>query len=450
MSDDCFVVALVSGKGGTGKTTLTANFAVELASAPRVRAGDGAGEKNRVLVIDNDYATGGTSYLLAGGERLKTGAESQLIAPQTCFYDCYARRIPAPQVTPLRLLFEDKSVGEFEIHVLLNSLNWWKTPLPDFVDESEQPLVALETSTDGFLDWELLPYYEHLIAHFRRFYDFIIIDSRGGADTRASVAAVVADSVVIVTEPGDVAGKQDVSFVQSLRSLAEQIDRRVGGVSVIYNRVLANEKRTRDRNSDLTVIGRLPISQNVVQCYRNTELIFERRPLDPFCIEAIKAFEARFPGIKGICQTRRKWARTYLRLKNFCEDAGGVLKRATVAASLILGIGVTVLAGGTILRSEETVSWIGFFLPLLAVFAGGVLGFGAWRNAFDTDRRPQQIVWGSAGTLAVLASIVLAVVVARGVGRIKEGLPVSDGKSGDVPGFESVSQPEGAEPSSGP
>jgi len=33
MTNECFVVAFVSGKGGTGKTTLTANFAVELASA---------------------------------------------------------------------------------------------------------------------------------------------------------------------------------------------------------------------------------------------------------------------------------------------------------------------------------------------------------------------------------------------------------------------------------
>ncbi|MEO0448665.1 MAG: ParA family protein, partial [Verrucomicrobiota bacterium] len=250
MSNECFVVALVSGKGGTGKTTLTANFGVELASAWRGRGIELSEEKNRVLVIDNDYATGGASYLLAGGERLKTGVESQMIQPQTCFYDCYSRRIPPQDVTPLRLLFEDRTMGEFEVHVLLNSLGWWKTPLPEMMDEGESPMP--ETESAGFVDRELLPYYESLIEHFRLFYDYIIIDSRGGADMRASVAAVVADSIVIVTEPGEVAEKQDLSFVQSLRMLAAQIDRRVGGVSVIYNRVLENEKKTRDRSSDLT------------------------------------------------------------------------------------------------------------------------------------------------------------------------------------------------------
>lgn len=422
MNEDCFVVALVSGKGGTGKTTLTANFAVELASAARTAA-NGSGEKNRVLVIDNDYATGGTSYLLAGGERLKTGVESQMIQPRTCFYDCYAQRIPPEQVTPLRLLFEDKSVGEFEVHVLLNSLTWWRTPLPGAVDEDEEPVFFQDASAQGFLDRELLPYYETLIRHFRQFYDYIIIDSRGGADTRASVAAVVADSVVIVTEPGEVAGKQDVSFVQSLRSLAEQIDRRIGGVSVIYNRVLSNEKRVRDRHSDLTVIGRLPISQNVVQCYRNTELIFERRPLDAFCIEAIKAFEARFPGVRGICQIRRRWARTYLRLKNFCADSSIVFKRATVAAALILGVGVAALAGGAILRTEAALLWIGFLTPVLTGCAGAVLAFSAWRNGFDTDQRPQQLLWGAAGGVVLLAAIAVSLVMAKGVDRIREGLP---------------------------
>ena len=423
MNEDCFVVALVSGKGGTGKTTLTANFAVELASAPRNPGGGLSGDKNRVLVIDNDYATGGTSYLLAGGERLKSGVESQMIQLRTCFYDCYAHRIPPDQVTPLRLLFEDKSVGEFEVHVLLNSLGWWKSPLPGAFDEEEEPMLLADVTPQGFVDREVLPYYEALIKHFRHYYDYIIIDSRGGADTRASVAAVVADSIVIVTEPGEVAGKQDVSFVHSLRSLAEQIDRRIGGVSVIFNRVLANEKTVKDRHTDLTVIGRLPISQNVVQCYRNTELIFERRPLDDFCIEAIKAFEARFPGVRGICQTRRRWARTYLRLKNFCSDSGIVFKRVTVAGSLILGFGVAVLAGGAILRTDAALMWIGFLAPLLTVCAGAVLAFSAWRNVFDTDHRAPQVLWGTAGALALLVSIAVSLIMAKGVDRIREDLP---------------------------
>jgi hypothetical protein len=157
MTNECFVVAFVSGKGGTGKTTLTANFAVELASASRARPGDILESKNRVLVIDNDYATGGASYLLAGGERLRSGSESSMIRPTSCFYDCYANHIPPPQVTPLRLLFEDKTVGEFQVDVLLNSLAWWKAPLPGSISEDEQTEIILEPHAEGFIDRKLLP-----------------------------------------------------------------------------------------------------------------------------------------------------------------------------------------------------------------------------------------------------------------------------------------------------
>jgi cellulose biosynthesis protein BcsQ len=404
MTNECFVVAFVSGKGGTGKTTLTANFAVELASASRARRGEILESKNRVLVIDNDYATGGASYLLAGGERLRSGIESAMIRPTSCFYDCYANHIPPNQVTPLRLLFEDKAVGEFQVDVLLNSLAWWKAPLPDSVSEDEQPEIVLEPQAEGFIDRNLLPYYEALMGRFRREYDYIIIDSRGGADTRASVAAVIADSIVIVTEPGDVAGKQDMSFVHSLRTLAQQIGRSVGGVSVIYNRVLGSERdqRKERRPSDLTVIGRLPISETVVQCYRNTELVFERKPLDPFCIEAVRAFEARFPGEVGLCQLRSKRAKTLLAIREFAQHASQILTRTLVFIALLLGIWLVMLAG------QPTILWLGGIVPLV-LFGGGVLIATGVQEAIAAEKQVARIAWIVLGASALILSLFIAI-----------------------------------------
>lgn len=413
MTNECFVVAFVSGKGGTGKTTLTANFAVELASASRARRGDILESKNRVLVIDNDYATGGASYLLAGGERLRSGAESSMIQPTSCFYDCYSNHIPPSQVTPLRLLFEDKTVGEFQVDVLLNSLAWWKAPLPGSMSEEEQIEIVLEPHAEGFIDRNLLPYYESLMERFRAEYDYIIIDSRGGADTRASVAAVVADSIVIVTEPGDVAGKQDMSFVQSLRTLSQQIGRSVGGVSLIYNRVLDSERdqRRERRPGDLTVIGRLPISETVVQCYRNTELVFERKPLDPFCIEAVRAFAARFPGEIGLCQLRSKRAKTLLAIRQTAHQAGQILTRLVVFVTLSLGMWLFMLQG------RPTIPWLGGIVPLV-LFSGGVLVATAVTETITAERQSARVIWILLGVTALLLGSFLALNLSVLIGKL--------------------------------
>jgi len=404
MTNECFVVAFVSGKGGTGKTTLTANFAIELASASRARRGEILESKNRVLVIDNDYATGGSSYLLAGGERLRSGVESNMIQPNSCFYDCYSNHIPPNLVAPLRLLFEDKTVGEFQVDVLLNSLAWWRAPLPGSMSEDEQPEIALEPHAEGFMDRNLLPYYESLMGRFRKEYDYIIIDSRGGADTRASVAAVVADSIVIVTEPGDVAGKQDLSFVHSLRTLSQQIGRSVGGVSIIYNRVLGSERdqRKEKRPSDLTVIGRLPISETVVQCYRNTELVFERKPLDPFCIEAIRAFESRFPGEVGLCQLRSKRAKLLLAVRTMAYRSSQVLARLVVFLALLLGIWLVMLAG------QPNALWLASMIPMV-LFGGGVLIATGVHQATGAEKLFPRILWGLLGTCALGLSLFIAI-----------------------------------------
>ena len=413
---------LSAAKAVPEKTTLTANFAVELASSRHENSPEGKDWKNRVLVIDNDYATGGASYLLAGGERLKSGAEAGMIHPQTCFYDCYSQKIPPGNVSPLRLMFEAPAVGEFEVAVLLNNLAWWKTPLAAH-DEVELPEIEPDAEGEDFLDRNLLPYYEELMSRFRREYDFILIDSRGGADTRASVAAVVADSVVIVTEPGEVAGKQDLSFVQTLHSLAQAVNREVGDVSVVYNRVLDSERHRVGRDSVLSVIGRLPISQNVVEAYRNTLLIFESKPLDPFCIEAVRTFESRFPNQRGICHAKRNVAEMLLRIRNFCANATSILQWSVVALVVVLAFGLLWFLPKSGPQWDGALTWLSIALPIAALGAGGVFAFGGFRNAFEFSNRAKQIGWCVGGVGLLIVSAIVAWSVAQGLEAAKEELP---------------------------
>jgi len=425
MSSKAVVIAFVSGKGGTGKTTITANFGMELASAQHPGAPEGKDWKNRVLIIDNDYATGGGSYLLAGGERLRSGFESNLIQANSCFFDCYKEKIPADQVAPLMLGFEHDMVGEFEVHVMLNSLAWWTTTSPTSVDEQEQTEIDLDERAENFLDDQLMPYYETLIERFKYEYDYILIDSRGGADTRAAAAAVIADSIVIVTEPGEVAGKQDLSFVRSLRELSTSLGRPMSKVAFIYNRVIDGERARATPKEDLPVIGRLPISQQVVQCYRNTELIFESHPMDPFCVEAVRAFGKVFPGIEGVCHAKRRAAERRITVETWASRVSSYLKYALVGLAFLVALGTAWTLNGSGAQLGPALTWLGYLIPISALLAGGVLGSLGVLEALKRQERSWLIGWASFGGAVMLFALVLGLMAGRGLLTAKNEAPKS-------------------------
>lgn len=415
MSTKAVVIAFVSGKGGTGKTTLTANFGMELASAQHPGAPDGKDWKNRVLIIDNDYATGGGSYLLAGGERLRSGFESDLIQANSCFFDCYKQKIPANRVAPLALGFEHEMVGEFEVHVMLNSLEWWKTPNPSRVDEQEQGQIDLDQRAENYVDDQLMPYYEALIERFKYEYDYILIDSRGGADTRAAAAAVIADSIVIVTEPGEVAGKQDLAFVRSLRELSQSLGRPMSKVSFIYNRVIDGERSRARPVEDLPVLGQLPISQQVVQSYRDTELIFEAHPLDPFCVEAVRAFNKVFPNIEGVCHAKRRLAERKILVETWCNKVTHWVKYSLVILAILVALGTAWNLNGSPGHLSGALTWLGIMIPVSTLLGGVVLGAAGVLEALKKDKRSWLIAWASLGGAAILFALFLGIMAGHGL-----------------------------------
>jgi hypothetical protein len=161
-------------------------------------------------------------------------------------------------------------------------------------------------------------------------------------------------------------------------------------------------RRKEKRPSDLTVIGRLPISETVVQCYRNTELVFERKPLDPFCIEAIRAFESRFPGEVGLCQLRSKRAKLLLAVRTIAYRSSQVLARLVVFLALLLGIWLVMLAG------QPNGLWLASMIPMV-LFGGGVLIATGVHQATGAEKLFPRILWGLLGTCALGLSLFIAV-----------------------------------------
>ena len=422
---ECYILSFISGKGGTGKTTITANFAAEFASSIHHAETDRKqGRKNRVLVIDNDYATGGASYLLAGGERLKSGAEADLIIAESCFYDCYTEGISPTRAKPLRLVFEAPRVGEYRVDVMLNSLDWWKPP-----EQPENPDGAAENAEAGaegeeiltdeaeiapeptpeklaFSDTKLLDYYQQLLSRFRNEYDYILIDCRGGAETRASLAALLADSVVVVTEPGDIAYKQDETLFRSLYQLSQKLKIPLENVSLLYNRVLRSDEVVQVEG-EFPIAGTLPLSEAVVNCYRNSQLIFEHKPFDRFSKQALSTIHEFFPHCKGIGYHSRFTAKAFGLMSPFLRFSNGVL-------GIALGVLVFILSMG--LGFAPALIWI---LPLTIFAASCTLGFTLLLQSIKKHPDQEYIYWLVGGALVLLLGTVASVSSSKAVPKIQ-------------------------------
>lgn len=423
-TEECYVLTFISGKGGTGKTTITANFAAELASSTHRSEPKKGGRKNRILVIDNDYATGGASYLLAGGERLKTGAEAELIVAESCFYDCYTEGISPSRAKPLRLVFEAPRVGEYRVDVMLNSLDWWKPPEkepePDSGEENDEPIIeGDEVLSDeaeipaeptpeklAFSDTKLLDYYQQLLSRFRTEYDYILIDCRGGAETRASIAALLADSVVTVTEPGDIAYKQDETLFRSLYQLSQKLNIPLDNVSLLYNRVLRSDEVVQVEG-EFKIAGTLPLSEAVVNCYRNSQLIFEHKPFDRFSRSALNTIQEFFPHCKGIGHHSRFTAKAFSLVPHFLKASNNILRIALAVLVFVLFMG---------LAFAPPLIWA---LPVTIFVAGCTLGFSVLLKSIKKYPKQEYIGWLVGGIALILLGGIGASVTKKSVPKIQ-------------------------------
>jgi len=139
----------------------------------------------------------------------------------------------------------------------------------------------------------------------------------------------------------------------------------------------------------------------VVQCYRNTELVFERKPLDPFCIEALRAFEARFPGEVGLCQLRSRQAKTLLAIREFAQHTSQILARALVFVALLLGISLLMLAG------QPTPQWLFGIIPLV-LFGGGVRIATGVQEGIVAEKMLPRIAWIALGACCIGSLLFIA------------------------------------------
>lgn len=155
----CKTIAVVSGKGGSGKTMLTATIAKIL---------DESGSS--VLLIDADFGTAGLTYYLALNEVTNISVG----------------------LTNLFSTLEKTALHYEKVIEPLKSYNH-----TDFIGVGDHRRYKENGESDFFYD-----YFEQFITKIKeeKEYDYIIVDCRGGIDDESLTVCKSSDEIIIVAE----------------------------------------------------------------------------------------------------------------------------------------------------------------------------------------------------------------------------------------------------------
>jgi len=274
------VLCFVSAKGGTGKTILSATAAYLLMRSDM-----------RVLVIDADFSTRGLSlYLL--GSILQSG--DLIIRQRNCLAEAVLSEIKVEEVEPLSLLREG-----IAYQAIISNEKVWKGGVPD------DRFLGGVTSSGSEMPPLVINYYNFLnklCKRFRKEFDYIIIDTRGGYDFTSAAPALVADGYIVVIEADKISVEQVAGFKEKIDEFANMIGDKTGDKKeaflkgFIINKAIFSPEdmgfpEDLLRRYEAKTFGVIPFDRNAIRAYqlKDVPLSFEKYQDSNFCFYTLKA-----------------------------------------------------------------------------------------------------------------------------------------------------------------
>jgi MinD superfamily P-loop ATPase len=276
-------VAIASGKGGTGKTTLSTNLAAYLAETrPVVLADLDVEEPNSGLFIKGEAVAqapchkmvprwlpeacrvcGNCAEVCRFNAVLNVGEEI-LLFPELC-HSCYACSELCPTDS---LPMTPKRIGELT-HYRLEQIDFVEGKL-DIGEEQAVPVIA---QTIGYVD-------DHFPPETLR-----LFDAPPGTSCPVIEASRGSDFVILVTESTPF-GLNDLTLaVETMRVLGQTF-----GVVINRDGIGDDSVAQYCKAEQIPVIARIPNDREIAECYAAGRLIYPEVPTFKNALEQIAAF----------------------------------------------------------------------------------------------------------------------------------------------------------------
>lgn len=400
------IITFVSPKGGTGKTVLAASTCYWLTKCGK-----------RVLAVDGDFSTRGLSlYLL--GSALESGMEIQ---DYNCLAEFVRGQISIDRVSP-RLIMRDG----LDFNILLSNQHLWRGGVPDekllgVTDPDDSGNTIEEEEGEGEISLAALYFRSltELFEKFRREYDYIIVDTRGGYDFSSAVPAILSDGYVIILEADQVSLDQIHGFIKSVEEFAEGLNIISHLRGFIVNKALHTiddryfpEQLAKAHSA--TTFATIPFDRSCVRAYQVKDLPPTRYPESGFSYHSLKAVEnlvAPKLNWSGADDSRREFSRLLDYTKAKWQARQRVEKMTDVSSFLQIGLFVFISLSYFLYRVFGA-DWAlpGFYVLLMCyvLFSLGGASIASLRIMQHQELRSRwrTLIFGSFGVLWTVVLVV--------------------------------------------
>lgn len=264
-------IAIASGKGGTGKTTLAVNLALKAAESQNTMLLDLDVEEpnDRIFIQGEEVATNQITRAIPGWDQkacnlcgkcsvwckynaiIKLG-ETIMVLPQLC-HSCYA----CSELCPVQALpMQQQPLGLIK-HSKLGKLDFVESRL-DIGLEQASPLIAqsLNYADTHFSEWKMQ-----------------ILDSPPGTACAMVSAIKTADYVILISEPTPF-GLYDLTLaVETVRTLGLPF-----GVVINRDGIGGNDIYAYLEQEGITLLAKIPHQREIAELYSHGEILYRKIP----------------------------------------------------------------------------------------------------------------------------------------------------------------------------